>query len=234
MWIKICGNTNLTDAQHAANHGASALGFIFAPSPRRVTVEQMLTISPYLPRNVERYGVFADAGFDEIVATVLEAGLTGVQLHTNDDPELPRKLRDHFSTQDIAIRIGIVAVLPFGEDLDHELATVTSNSAIDGVLIDSRGPMGHGGTGTRYDWQTAQRHFRSAALPRRLIAAGGLNPDNVAEAIQTLMPWGVDVATGVEAAPGRKDPARVVSFIRNARQAFAQLKQAGRQRATSE
>ena len=229
MWIKICANTSLADAQHAANSGASALGFVFAPSPRRVTVEQVRAITPHLPRNVERYGVFVDTAFDEIVATVRDAGLTGVQLHTNQDPELPNKLRNHFSGND---RIGIIAVLPFHDDLENELDKLSPDAAINAVLIDSRGPLGHGGTGTRYDWQAAQHHFRNAAQRLRLVAAGGLNPGNVSDAIQTLAPWGVDVATGVEAAPGRKDPARVTEFIRNARQAFAQLKQTDGQSAS--
>src|SRR5258708_30073328 len=109
MWIKICGNTSLADAQHAANSGASALGFIFASSPRRVTVEQVRTISPLLPRNVERYGVFVNASFDEIVATVHDADLTGVQLHANDDADLPRRLRAHFAAEPASAPINILA-----------------------------------------------------------------------------------------------------------------------------
>ena len=100
MWIKICGTTSLADAQHAANSGASAVGFVLAPSPRRVTVDQVRAIATHLPRNVERIGVFVDASFDEIVNAVQEADLTGVQLHANDDPDLPRRLRAHFTGPD--------------------------------------------------------------------------------------------------------------------------------------
>jgi phosphoribosylanthranilate isomerase len=236
MWIKICGNTSLADAQHAANSGASALGFIFAPSPRRVTVEQVRAISPHLPRNVERYGVFVDASFDEIVTTVHDADLTGVQLHANDDPDLPRRLRAHFAAQPASSPISILAVLAFSDDMEPQIEAIARDAArhgaIDALLIDSRSPVGHGGTGTRYDWQAAQHMFRRVAPQLRLIAAGGLNPDNVAEAIRTLTPWGVDVTTGVEAAPGRKDPSRVAAFTRNARDTFAQLEKPPRARAS--
>jgi phosphoribosylanthranilate isomerase len=228
MWIKICGTSNLADAQHAANSGASAVGFVLAPSPRRVTVEQVRAIAPHLPRNVERYGVFVDATFDEIVAAVREADLTGVQLHANNDPDLPRRLRAHFAAQAPPPMVRILAVLAFSDDMEPQIQAIAHDAArdgaIDALLIDSRSPVGHGGTGTRYDWQAAQHLFRKVAPQLRLIAAGGLNPDNVGEAIRTLTPWGVDVATGVEAAPGRKDPARVAAFIRNARDTFAQLK----------
>ena len=234
MWVKICGNTNLTDAQHAANSGASALGFIFAPSPRRVTAEQVRTISARLPLNVERYGVFGNAAWEEIVTTVAEAGLTGVQLHGNNDPELAQRLRTHFAAQAAPSRLGIVTVLHFRGDrkqqeLEQQFDVLSRDPATDAVLIDSHSPRSIGGTGVRYDWEAARQSFFQRAPHLRLIAAGGLDPDNVAEAIQTLAPWGVDVATGVEAAPGRKDRARVSAFIQNARQAFALQRQTSQQ-----
>jgi phosphoribosylanthranilate isomerase len=198
-------------------------------------VDQVRAISPYLPRNVERIGVFVDATFDELVSAVREADLTGIQLHANDDPDLPRRLRAHFAAETSTATISILAVLAFSDDMEPQIQGVARDAArdgaIDALLIDSRSPVGHGGTGTRYDWQAAQHLFRKVAPQLRLIAAGGLHPDNVAEAIRTLTPWGVDVATGVEAAPGRKDPARVAAFIRNARDTFTQLKNAPRLRA---
>jgi phosphoribosylanthranilate isomerase len=237
MWIKICGNTNLSDSQHAASSGASALGFIFAPSPRRVTIEQVRAISPHLPRNVERYGVFVNATLDEIITTVEEADLTGVQLHANGDPELPGRLRENVT----GFRLSIISVLAFNDHLGAQIEALARHAAhdsdsggsVDAVLVDSRNALGHGGTGTRYDWHAAQQHFRGAASHLRIVAAGGLDPDNVAEAIQIMNPWGVDVATGVEAGPGRKDPARVAAFIRNARQAFALQEETERQSAAS-
>jgi phosphoribosylanthranilate isomerase len=233
MWIKICGTTSLADAQHAASSGASAIGFILAPSPRRVTVDQVRAIARHLPRNVERIGVFVDASFEEIVNAVSEADLTGVQLHANYEPDLPRRLRAHFTGPDQPA-LSILAVLAFSDDVEPQIEAVARDAArygaVDALLIDSRSPVGHGGTGTSYDWQAAQHMFRRIAPQLRLIAAGGLNPDNVAEAIRTLTPWGVDVATGVEAAPGRKDPARVAAFIRSARETFVQFKNPSRQR----
>jgi phosphoribosylanthranilate isomerase len=192
-----------------------------------VTVEQVRAISPHLPRNVERYGVFVDATFDEIATAVHDADLTGVQLHANSDPDLPRRLRTHFAAESASLPISILAVLAFSDDMEPQMEAIAHDAArhgaIDALLIDSRSPIGHGGTGTRYDWQAAQHMFRRVAPQLRLIAAGGLNADNVGEAIRTLTPWGVDVATGVEAAPGRKDPLRVAAFIRNARDTFAEL-----------
>src|ERR1700760_3523442 len=97
MWIKVCGNTNLEDARFADAAGADALGFIFAPSPRQVQPEQVRIIINQLTPGMEKYGVFVDAGFDEIVATVETAGLTGVQLHRSSDASLPDRLRQHFA-----------------------------------------------------------------------------------------------------------------------------------------
>src|ERR1700734_4168142 len=97
MWIKICGNTSLEDARFAVECGADAVGFVFAPSPRQVVAEQVRKITEKLPRQVEKYGVFVDAGFDEIVSTVVAGGLTGVQLHRSSDDLLPLRLRQHFA-----------------------------------------------------------------------------------------------------------------------------------------
>ncbi len=223
MWIKICGNTSLADAQQAASAGASALGFIFAPSPRRVSVDQVRAITPHLPRNVERFGVFSDASFEEIITSVDLAGLNGIQLHRNHDPELPNRLRAHYTAQRHPEPISIVAVVHFTGNIDQQLANVVSSPAVDAVLIDSRTATAYGGTGTRYDWEAARPTFLKLSQRTRMIAAGGMTPESIGEAIQTLEPWGVDVVSGVEGAPGRKDPMRVTAFIRNARQAFAAL-----------
>src|SRR3984957_16416686 len=159
MWIKICGNTSLADAQHAANSGASAVGFVLAPSPRHVTVDQIRAISPHLPRNVERIGVFVDATFDEIVSSVYEADLTGVQLHANDDADLPRRLRAHFVAESPSAKISILAVLAFSSNIEPRTPPPAREAPRAGplhpLLIDSRSPVGHGGTGTRYDWRAA-------------------------------------------------------------------------------
>src|ERR1700712_5491210 len=97
MWIKICGNTNLEDARYAAEAGADALGFVFAPSPRQVGVEQVRQIISKLPPEVKKYGVFVDATFEEIVQTISTTGLTGVQIHRSADSLLASRLRHHFA-----------------------------------------------------------------------------------------------------------------------------------------
>jgi phosphoribosylanthranilate isomerase len=231
VWIKICGTTNLEDARHAAEAGADALGFIFAPSPRHVTCEQVAAITALLPASIETYGVFVDAPFDEILTTVQAAGLTGVQLHSNldrnRDPQLPSRLRAHFTAA--GKRLGILSVLNFNDDasqdlspaLEAQLSSLAQDDAIDAALVDSRSTTVAGGTGIAFNWHAARPSFLHTAPYLRLIAAGGLRPENVAEAIHTLHPWGVDVVTGVEAAPGKKSPARVTEFIRIAREAFA-------------
>lgn len=217
LWIKICANTSLEDALLAAQAGADAVGFVFAAaSKRRVTAEQVAAITPHLPAHVEKIGVFVDAGFDEIVRAVEAGGLTGIQLQFEAPPELTPQLRNRFGAS-----VRMVGVLHFGGSgpIQPELF---ADPHLDAVLVDSRTPTAPGGTGIAYDWQLAgDLLFRNAAARDRgkLIAAGGLRPDNVAEAIRILRPWGVDVASGVESAPGRKDPARLRAFITNARAA---------------
>jgi phosphoribosylanthranilate isomerase len=218
MWIKICGNTNLEDARFAAECGANAVGFVFAPSPRRVEADLVRRITEHLPPQLEKYGVFVDAGFDEIVSTVNAGGLTGVQLHRTSDHLLPSRLREHF-----AARIDIVRVLHFmSPDFEQQWNALSRSE--DTVLVDSSTPRAIGGTGTSFDWHKA-RSFLRAAPHVRWVAAGGLAPENVKQAIQTLRPWGVDVVSGVESAPGKKDPARVLAFIRSAQEAAAELQE---------
>jgi phosphoribosylanthranilate isomerase len=224
MWVKICGNTTMEDACFAAECGADAVGFVFAPSPRQVEVDVVREITARLPRQMEKYGVFVDAGFDEIVSTVSNSGLTGVQLHRSPDTLLPSRLREHFARQQV--RIGILGVLHFKGQLlefEQQLMELGGNDALDGVLVDSSAARAVGGTGTTFDWLAAQGSFQRAAPHFRLIAAGGLAPENVRQAIQTLRPWGVDVVSGVESAPGKKDPMRVRAFIRSAQQAAAEM-----------
>jgi phosphoribosylanthranilate isomerase len=212
LWIKICANTTLADAQLAADAGAGAVGFVFAPSPRRVTVEQVATIVPDLSKELEKIGVFVDAGFDEIASTVEAAGLTGVQLHFDAPRELPAQLRMQFG-----MNLRILRVVHF----DPAIPALPDDPEIDALMIDSRTASAVGGTGTTFDWNlAAATFFRNAlVLDRGVVVAGGLTPDNVAEAITILHPWGVDVVSGVESAPGRKDPAKVRAFISNARAA---------------
>jgi phosphoribosylanthranilate isomerase len=215
LWIKICGNTSLEDAQLAAAAGADAVGFVFAPSPRRVTPQRVAAIVPLLPSTLEKIGVFVDATADEIVAAAQSAGLTGVQLHFAASPELQGRLRQRLGSQ-----MRILRVVHFGAATADESAALADDENLDGLLIDSKTAAALGGTGVAFDWEAASTTlFQSAKARKRLIAAGGLGPQNVAEAIRTLKPWGVDAVSGVEAAPGRKDPAKVRAFIANARAA---------------
>jgi phosphoribosylanthranilate isomerase len=221
MWIKICGNTSLEDARFAAECGADAVGFVFAPSPRRVEAELVRRITSQLPPQLEKYGVFVDAGFDEIVSTVATSGLTGVQIHRSADELLPSRLRRHFSQS--PRKIGILRVLNYkNQGFEEQLTELSRNDAVDGVLVDSSTERAVGGTGTSFNWLEARNSFLRTTPHLRLIAAGGLAPENVKQAIRTLRPWGVDVVSGVESAPGKKDPARVLAFIRSAQVAAAE------------
>ena len=214
LWIKICGNTSLGDALVAAEAGADAVGFVFAASPRRVTAEQVAQIVPRLPAAVEKIGVFVDAEFDEIAATVEAAGLTGVQLHFEAGSELAARLRKRFGPE-----LRIMAVVHFDAGAVERATAMASDVHIDALLVDSRTATAVGGTGVAYDWEAARGSIFGDDGSTKLIAAGGLTPENVAEAIATLRPWGVDVVSGVEAAAGRKNPAKVRAFIANARAA---------------
>ena len=215
IWVKICANTSLEDALMAADAGADAVGFVFAPSPRRVTTAQVAAITPHLPESLEKIGVFVDAAFDEICVTVRVCGLTGVQIHSGADPNLVARLREKLGP---ALRI--VHAVHFGPEAGQQAAVIAADPNVDAILVDSRTATAVGGTGTTFNWDAARATVFGDERTVKLIAAGGLSPENVREAIAILRPWGVDVASGVEAAPGRKDPAKVRDFIAAARLAL--------------
>ncbi|MGA3079770.1 MAG: phosphoribosylanthranilate isomerase [Terracidiphilus sp.] len=217
IWVKICGNTSLADARMAVEAGADAVGFVFAPSPRQVTTAEVAAITPHLPATIEKIGVFVDAALEEIAATARACGLTGVQLHFDADPELPAALHALLGPQLLILR-----VLHFDAETAAQyaagIAAHTRNPHVDAVLVDSRTASAVGGTGVTFDWAVARRilpQFEEAH--QRIVVAGGLNASNVAEAIRSLRPWGVDTVSGVEAAPGRKDPVKVREFVASAR-----------------
>jgi phosphoribosylanthranilate isomerase len=216
LWIKICGNTSLEDALLAAEAGADAVGFVFAPSPRRVTAAQVAAIVPRLPESLEKIGVFVDASLEEIDSTVRAAALTGVQLHFDASLKLTARLRETLGP-----KLRILRVIHFHAQAVGAAPTNMNDPNIDAVMVDSRTASSVGGTGIAFDWSTASTTlFQNEEVRKRhLVVAGGLNPENVAEAIATLQPWGVDVVSGVEATPGRKDPDKVRAFIANARAA---------------
>jgi phosphoribosylanthranilate isomerase len=218
LWIKICGNTSLEDTQLAVKAGADAVGFVFASSPRQVTVPQVASILAHVAAPVEKIGVFVDAPLDEIYAAVRACGLTGVQLHSDAEPELPAKLRARLGP---ALRV--LRVVYFDAEtailVKKQIAEHVRNPDIAAVLVDSRTATAVGGTGVTFDWDAARATVFKGTKAGKRIAAGGLNPANVAEAIATLRPWGVDVASGVESTPGHKDAHKVKEFIARARAA---------------
>ena len=225
MWVKICANTNLEDALAATELGADALGFVFAPSKRQVTAQQVRAIADQLPPTVERIGVFAHFSAAQIAAAVEAAHLTGVQLHDGFHADVTEALHTLLPT---SIRIIETAHWRVGDDKEaahqaahqvaQQLAAVAAHPSAQRVLIDAKVGQVSGGTGTTFDWAAAAPAF--ASQPRlQFILAGGLRPENVAEAIHALHPWGIDIASGVESIPGRKDHARLAAFIKNARQA---------------
>ncbi|MFP5227770.1 MAG: phosphoribosylanthranilate isomerase [Acidobacteriota bacterium] len=227
MWIKICGNQTLADLQPSIADAADAVGFVFAPSIRRVNMAQISEIMPTLPDDVTAVGVFNTQNFDEIRSALRSGGLHGVQLHGELDFALAEKLRREFGAG-----LFLIQTLHWDltrdparaeETLRNELRAIGRHNDIDAVLLDSRNASASGGTGQPLDWERARDVTGAEAGNMRIILAGGLNPQNVAQAIQTVKPWGVDVSSGVEQYPGKKDPARVRAFIEAARTAFAAI-----------
>ena len=223
IWIKICGSTSLDDTRLAGEAGADAVGFVFAPSPRRVTAAQAAAIVPHLPADLEKIGVFVNAGLDEIYSTVRMCGLTGVQLHSEAGPGVPGRLRERLGKELRILRVVHFKAQAIALITEH-IAQHARNRDVDGVLVDSRTESAVGGTGVAFDWAEARKTVFDEAGRLKMIAAGGLTPGNVAEAIATLRPWGVDVASGVEAAPGRKDAAKVREFVARSRVAHRGMK----------
>ena len=202
MFVKVCGITRLTDALHAVEQGATAIGFVLWPkSPRAVTVERAAEIIAELPSHVMTVGVFVNEPIDGIRAIAERTRLTAVQLHGDEPPAYADAL-------DWPV-IRAVSVDEIGEASE-------AWSPETALLVDSIDPIRRGGTGAVVDWTQAA----GIAQKRRIVLAGGLTPENVASAIRAVRPFGVDVSSGVESAPGVKDFSRVTQFIANARLAF--------------
>ena len=194
--IKICGITTLDDALQAAGAGATALGFNFWPGSKRyVTPTAAATIISQLPAGILKVGVFVDAPESEFSAIAAQTGLDIVQLHGHTGPSPSIRHWLAFSATDAQVQ-----------------ATM-ENSGAEAFLIDTPAGVERGGTGRTFDWSLVQ------GLTGRIILAGGLGPDNVAQAIRQTRPWGVDACSRLESAPGRKDPVKVLEFIRAARSA---------------
>ncbi|HEY8393469.1 MAG TPA: phosphoribosylanthranilate isomerase [Thermaerobacter sp.] len=239
LWIKICGIRDEESALAALEAGADAIGFVFADSPRRVDAATARRIvervraaeaagsgrkpaghdgsgggAPGQAARMEVVGVFVNAPVAEVIATARAVGLTHVQLH-GDEPDA-----------DVAAlrAAGMVVIKAVGVAADASVPPATAlGTPADLVLLDRFDPRQRGGTGRTFDWTVA------AAVARRrpVIVAGGLAPENVAEAVRVARPWGVDVSSGVERARGVKDPALIARFVRTARLAWEEVRAAG-------
>jgi phosphoribosylanthranilate isomerase len=206
--IKICGLTTPQEAAAAIEFGADALGFNFFPGSKRYLVPE--AAGPWiaaLPDDVMKVAILVNPGWDETKRIARMAGIDCLQLHGGEPPEFCRQLKTEgirFEKAVPVIDAGSVANLP-------DFGTET-------VLLDSGGPGEFGGSGRPFPWEIA-RAFVEANPNLRVILAGGLTPENVAEAVIAVRPYGVDVASGVESAAGRKDYGRLRAFIAAARAA---------------
>ena len=206
-WIKICGTTNLEDALLTVAAGADALGFIFAPSPRKVSAEQVRVITEQV-RAVERIGLFVNEQPEKIGEIFERAALTGVQLHGDEVPEEVASVSQQLRA--IGRKARIIKTLRFTPQLVKDLRTFADSELVDAVLIDTFSPHARGGTGMTFDWEQANDSVRNAQVP--IIIAGGLNPENVPQALATLGPFGVDATSGLEIRPGKKDAKKLEAF----------------------
>jgi phosphoribosylanthranilate isomerase len=197
MFVKICGITSEDDALFAVAMGADAVGFVFAPSPRQVAAQQVYDITRRLPPEILTVGVFRDEHPDRVIDVVNRAGLKAAQLHGHESPS-------NVAAVAAQVRWVIKGVVAGSTD-----ARRVNEYATDLVLVDSPSP----GSGKVFDWSMLE----DVPEGPRLIIAGGLTPDNVGQAVRIAKPWGVDVASGVEKTPGRKDPRLVKAFIERAR-----------------
>ena len=197
MFVKICGITNESDALLAVAMGADALGFMFAPSSRQIAPTIARDIARRLPPEIITVGVFRDESSKRVVEIVNSMGLRGAQLHGHESPG---------EANWIAQRVPFT-IKAFGAT-DH-LLEKADQYQVDALHIDSPG----GGSGQVFDWSLAER----LPVGRRVILAGGLTLENVGMAIETVRPWGVDVSTGVESSPGKKDALKMRYFINNAK-----------------
>lgn len=201
--IKICGITRAADAVAAVEAGAHAVGFMFFEGSRRnVSIDTAKEIIRDLPPFVSKVGVFVNATREDVVKTIEKTGIDTLQFHGEEPPEACRGF-------------GLKTIKAFRVQGKDMLALMPRYD-VDAWLLDSFVAGARGGTGVSFNWDLAV-HARSLGTP--IMLAGGLNPENVERAIQHVQPYGVDVSSGVESAPGKKDSALIAAFIENARNA---------------
>jgi phosphoribosylanthranilate isomerase len=222
MWIKICGVNDPATARAIAALRPNAIGLNFyEKSVRRVAPEVARQIVDDLPDAVQPIGVFVDPTIEAVTQLVSQTGLRGVQIHSAGSADCFSKLNDkHAPLQRIrAFQVGSPDLKSLAAYFDHERH---SFPAVDAYLVDAHSEGLFGGTGKTVSWDLLRNEYQKEEWPP-LLLAGGLRPENVGEAIEAVRPWGVDVASGVESAPGVKDVALVERFIDEARRAFARL-----------
>jgi phosphoribosylanthranilate isomerase len=203
--VKICGITNPADALAAVDAGADILGFNFyEKSPRFVTEAEAAKTRSQLPKKVEAVGIFVNSPSAEVAAVCKSLKLDAAQLHGDESPE---------AVSELAIRIPVIKA--FRVEPDFPLKTLDEYSAAFAFLFDAAHTGQYGGTGRTSDWDAARR----AAKDHRIILAGGLKVENVAAAVRIVRPYGIDVASGVESKPGKKDHGRLSEFIQEVRRA---------------
>jgi phosphoribosylanthranilate isomerase len=203
LFVKICGITSEADALLCISLGADAVGFIFAPSVRQISVQMAGDIAKRLPPEILTVGVFRDEAPQRVVEKVHQAGLGAAQLHGHESSQETEWIRARLPM--------VIKAFPVGD----RTITRFEEFGADYLLVDGDTP----GSGEVFDWRLAE----GVVDPGRLIVSGGLRPDNVAQAVAHLRPAGVDVASGVESAPGRKDPMLVREFVVNARAAVVEV-----------
>jgi len=201
--VKICGITNAADALAAIDAGANLLGFNFyAKSPRHITDAEAARIRPQLPKKVKAVGIFVNSLPMEVAALCKSLKLDAAQLHGDESPETVAELAR-----------SIPVYKAFRVEPDFRLATLDEYPEAFAFLFDAAHTGQYGGTGRTTDWDVARR----AAVGRRIILAGGLNVENVTAAVRIVRPYGIDVASGVESKPGKKDHGRLREFIQEVR-----------------
>jgi phosphoribosylanthranilate isomerase len=195
--VKICGLTNLEDALAAAQYGAQYVGFNFYLGSRRyITPDAAKEIARRMTDGIVKVGVFVNAETDDIVSTVETAGLDAIQLHGDETPDF---------VTDLKSRTGIEIIRAVNISSEFDPASVFEWDA-DAILVDAASTNGRGGTGQRCDWDIA-REIRQ--ICPKVYLAGGISPENAAEAIEYVRPYAVDVCSSIESSPGKKDAARM-------------------------
>ncbi len=214
-WIKICGITNLEDALTAVDAGADALGFVFyEKSPRKIDPKTAQRIVAELPGRVDKVGVFVDQTAERVREIVGQAGLTAVQLYKTECALAFSNFREKGQSGE-----KIIFAVPGERIVDGNVfISPDFQKTVFALLIDSTSAAHPGGTGRRFNWAGARGTIEWLETIRPTIVAGGLTPANVGEALSLLHPWGVDVASGVETRPGKKDPETVRAFVRAVRE----------------